>query len=122
MGMFDHLICRYPLPRPEMQLCEFQTKSFECVLESYEITDRGQLVLRDGETQEAVPVAHTGEVLFYDFWPPREIDPNSPLVNFIASIKEGRVEFIREVNRTIRFGRKTGRNSAPLLPARCISL
>jgi hypothetical protein len=109
MGMFDYLICKYPLPRPEMQLCEFQTKSFENALELYEITVDGRLVRHEWErgpdaserladrmnaketARPSIPIDYTGEVRFYDFWPPREIDPKSQLVDFVASFDRGRV-------------------------------
>ena len=117
MGMFDYLICKYPLPLPEMQLCEFQTKSFGCALDLYEITVDGHLVRhewgREGgpdaserlgnwmEDKEiihpATPVNYTGEVRFCDFWPPRQIDPNSRLVDFVASLDHGRVLRIESV-------------------------
>jgi hypothetical protein len=116
MGMFDNLICKYPLPRPEMQTCEFQTKDLECVLDSYEITEDGRLVRhewdyewqddpssplkgwlrRKDESYRAVHLDYTGHIRFYDFWPPREVNPNSPLIEFTVSMKNGFVEWIRE--------------------------
>ena len=117
MGMFDYLICKYPLPRPEMQLCEFQTKSFESALDLYEITADGRLVRyewegdggpdasgRLGNWTEGKRMIHpptfvdyTGEVRFYDFWPPRAIDPKSQLVDFAAYLDHGRVLRIESV-------------------------
>ena len=45
MGLFDHVRCRYPLPDPEGQELDFQTKSFaEQRLDDYELTRDGLLM------------------------------------------------------------------------------
>ena len=43
MSLFDTLQCDYPLPDPEFQHEEFQTKDLECTLERYRITADGRL-------------------------------------------------------------------------------
>ena len=53
MGMFDNIQCNYPLPVSEEMLelenfdiyeVELQTKSLECLLELYNITEEGELI------------------------------------------------------------------------------
>ena len=43
--MFDELKCDYPLPDAVVQEATFQTKSLECIMDSYTITQDGRLVL-----------------------------------------------------------------------------
>src|SRR6266567_7331274 len=52
MGMFDDIMCEYPLPLPESQgelkglnwrAEGFQTKDFECLLDAYCIREDGSL-------------------------------------------------------------------------------
>lgn len=47
MGMFDNLICEYPLPNIEAQNERFQTKDFNCELDDYKIGSDGQLYKND---------------------------------------------------------------------------
>lgn len=83
MGMFDQLLCAYPLPDPEVQDAVFQTKSLDNALETYYISEDGRLlraknpvirqhedstldmlmVPEDGVWDE--PVNHSGPVDFY---------------------------------------------------------
>ncbi len=44
MGMFDYLRCGYSLPDPDYQDALFQTKDFDCALETYTITKEGILL------------------------------------------------------------------------------
>jgi len=43
MGMFDQIICRYPLPIPGANDLDYQTKSLDCVLDDLEIREDGSL-------------------------------------------------------------------------------
>ena len=50
MGMFDDIICEYPLPQPEnpkgyVSNNYFQTKDFECLLDRYKIDKDGNLLI-----------------------------------------------------------------------------
>jgi hypothetical protein len=45
MGMFDELICEYPLPDSAVQNEVFQTKSLDCTMDRYTITKDGRLIL-----------------------------------------------------------------------------
>lgn len=45
MGMFDELICEYPLPDSQVQEETFQTKSLDCTMDRYTITKDGRLIL-----------------------------------------------------------------------------
>lgn len=51
MGMFDDVQCNYPLPWPEKIGHWFQSKSLECNLDKYEITEDGRLLYRRTERQ-----------------------------------------------------------------------
>jgi hypothetical protein len=55
VGDFDNLRCRYPLPDPELQTAEFQTKDLACDLQSYTITETGRLIHHAGDW-EVTPV------------------------------------------------------------------
>lgn len=56
MGMFDHVVCQYPLPNLPKEGKEwmFQTKDMECNLWVYTITASGQLI-HDITQVETVP-------------------------------------------------------------------
>jgi hypothetical protein len=44
MGMFDYILCKYPLPLKSAQNLEFQTKDTPCqFMDYYEITESGRL-------------------------------------------------------------------------------
>ena len=55
MGMYDDIVCKYPLPLPEDTkgyIAEsFQTKDLDCGLDSYEIREDGTLWLRECERE-----------------------------------------------------------------------
>lgn len=70
MGMFDHVICKYPLPGdiPEWAKTNFQTKDLDCVLDTIEITEDGRLKTRDnweGEKTIADYSNYTGTIDIY---------------------------------------------------------
>lgn len=111
MGMFDEIICEYPLPRPEMQHTVFQTKDFDCTLARNTITKDGRLRLerweyisRDDPTaffgfvlervnwQEYYADDYHGDLEFYD-WD----DTARTLIVFRARFTDGRLVRIVEV-------------------------
>lgn len=55
MGMFDDIVCKYPLPLPENTKGYtphgFQTKDFDCALDLYEIREDGTLWLKQRESE-----------------------------------------------------------------------
>ena len=55
MGMYDDIVCKYPLPLPEdtkgYTPHSFQTKDFDCALDLYEIREDGTLWLREVERE-----------------------------------------------------------------------
>ena len=55
MGMFDDIVCKYPLPLPEdtkgFRPYGFQTKDLDNVLDCYEIREDGTLWLRECERE-----------------------------------------------------------------------
>lgn len=44
MSLVDTIHCEYPLPEPADQALTFQTKDFECLLDTYLITAEGRLI------------------------------------------------------------------------------
>ena len=55
MGMYDDVVCKYPLPLPADTKGyfpeSFQTKDFDCALDLYEIREDGTLWLRECERE-----------------------------------------------------------------------
>jgi hypothetical protein len=54
MSMFDWVRCEYPLPHPEAQGLQFQTKDTPCLMEHYTITAEGRLIAHEWD-YEATP-------------------------------------------------------------------
>lgn len=93
MGMYDHIICRYPLPTappswatPDQQ---YQSKSLGCQMDLYEIRDDGTLWLEeydieDQSEQAKWKAAHPGEEL------PKELadDPLSGLFGCMSRVNK----------------------------------
>lgn len=76
MGMFDYIKCEYQLPNFEVQSEMFQSKDFDCLMDTYTITKEGILVCHkydlDGfDTQdkeifkEDILVPYHGYMRFY---------------------------------------------------------
>ena len=87
MGMFDYIKCEYPLPGASDELQDvlqsemFQTKSFDCLMDVYNITKEGLLTCRKYELddnydkemfKEDVLIPYHGYIIFYTclntFW------------------------------------------------------
>ena len=64
MGMFDTIICEYPLP-DEWENANFQSKDLKCELDTYVITSGGRLVLK--RDSSVTDTNHHGFLYFYDF-------------------------------------------------------
>ena len=104
--MFDNLKCEYPLPRPEFQDREFQTKSFEREMKQYTITSDGRLTCLGGEwqgwtlvkgTERVDEVKFDGDVYFYDFVD-RSVPQNQwQWIEFRARFQNGILEQLEEV-------------------------
>ena len=60
MGMFDTVVCQYPLPDTGLQGHAFQTKSLDSLLEHYTITVAGRLIyhaeVREMQKDESAPL------------------------------------------------------------------
>ncbi len=116
--MFDYIKCEYPLPILEMRGRTFQSKSLECLMETYLISKEGRLLekreiwektgkqihnefLHINEDEYVVKETllddtnYHGDVYFYDFRVPEDVD--SHLVTFKARFTNGTVESIDEV-------------------------
>jgi hypothetical protein len=76
MGMYDHVVCKYPLPDGYVpsERDDFQTKQFDCELAEYEIGADGKLRriragwLPDGIAAPVLPVEipYHGDLNFYE--------------------------------------------------------
>lgn len=115
MGMYDLLKCKYPLPEgyEDMQDREFQTKSLECLLDNYTITEDRELWVTQAEREwvedsssflggyakalrtweERIEDIH-GDIYFYDF---RDRHNLQDLVTFRARFTHGKLESISVV-------------------------
>jgi len=51
MGMFDNVVCKYPLPDAGANSIRFQTKDLECALWKYTITKEGRLLQQSHELE-----------------------------------------------------------------------
>jgi hypothetical protein len=55
MGLYDTLKINYPLPdipKSEIQMLEFQTKSLSSTMDNYTINEKGELILHEVEWEE----------------------------------------------------------------------
>lgn len=111
MGMFDEIICEYPLPtHPELQNAVFQTKDLDCTLARNTITKEGRLrlevweyvykedssaffgfVLERKNWQEYEDRDFHGDLYFYG-------GHDAPMVTFRARFTEGTLTSIVEVS------------------------
>lgn len=103
MSLFDILRCDYPVPDPEFQKAEFQSKDLECALSRYRIDRKGRLwVTRfqvDIFSLEKVPpkplsppedTHFHGEFCFYAYIRPQRVE-------YRARFTRGDLEWIRRV-------------------------
>jgi hypothetical protein len=98
MGMFDSIICEYPLPDPEVQKELFQTKDLDSCMDTYTITKAGRLIHHFKEF-EATPKEERPQD---SFWPSirvkagseRYIDKNyHGWLNFYAALNHKWCEY-----------------------------
>jgi hypothetical protein len=52
MGMFDYVSCKFPLPLPEVQTLAFQTKDFDCLMDTIELRADGTLWGEDYDIED----------------------------------------------------------------------
>jgi hypothetical protein len=111
MGMFDEVVCNYPLPRPSMQGHVFQTKSLDCILARHEITADGRLLVQTFEyelhmddsapfgfylerrNEQRSDTSYHGDLYFYDFDGPKD---SGALITFRARFTDGQLVSIIE--------------------------
>jgi hypothetical protein len=91
MGMFDTLICKYPLPNPKDQELEFQTKSLNCELDTYEIDSDGQLILRGANPEVIEDIDQ--EIIFYALV---KHDDRYSCIQYRACYIDGELQWIRK--------------------------
>jgi hypothetical protein len=60
MGMYDNIICNFPLEGEDNKLDGWQTKDLQCLLETFTITEDGRLLNSEGKED-----LYTGTIDFY---------------------------------------------------------
>ncbi len=97
--MFDTVYCQYPLPNPQHQDLDFQTKDLECLLDTYTITQEGWLVQHAQRGWGAERLIRDvewplhGDLRFYT-----SVKTEEPSwVEYVARFTHGRVEWIRPI-------------------------
>jgi hypothetical protein len=110
MGLFDTITCKYPLPLPQFQGADFQTKDLECQMDCYEIREDGTLWMQKYEIEDRSdpnaegiarlcgmlsrvnlrwePTKYTGSVDFYEWL-------NPGWVEFCAIFIDGKLTHIQ---------------------------
>lgn len=104
MGLFDEIVCRYPLPGTKPEFVEeghlFQTKDLGCDMSTYEITEDGRLV---GWSED-----YTGELDFYSSnvagggsgFQFTSNGEDAEWVNYVAKFVQGKIVSIEQVSYT----------------------
>jgi len=98
MGMFDTVLCEYPLPDARHQDLDFQTKDLECLLDTYIITREGRLVQQATNRGWGADLDHDvewplhGDIRIYTSV--KEEDTTS-WIEYVVRFTHGRVEWIR---------------------------
>ena len=94
MGLFDHLICKYPLPDKEIQHEEFQTKDFECCLDTYIINKDGTLMVQINKNKYRNIDFH-GDIIFYTSTGKHE-DNSFKWYEYKGRFTDGKLKWIKE--------------------------
>lgn len=90
MGLFDDIICEYPLPEVgEIPVSDqdFQSKSLECSMWTYTISSNGKLLVYGRELD------FHGDILFYG-------TVNDSYRQYVARFSEGQLLWIKEAFNT----------------------
>ncbi len=101
MGMFDYIVCRYPLPGKAPSFIKkghmFQTKDLECLLETYIISSNGRLSHSDFSGKinfYTSNIAGAGAGIY------TSTGENAESVDYEAIFKDGYLISITETERT----------------------
>ena len=107
MGMYDEIICKYPLPDPQCQYHVFQTKDLEQNMYRYSITSEGRLVLfpmmvddhslqyiHNMEDPQVIDL--DGKILFYTLIYCRETNEHE-FYEYVAHFDKGRLMCIERI-------------------------
>ncbi len=93
MGMYDEIICKYPLPDKEVQHHVFQTKDLAQNMCRYSITSEGRLVLFPWMVDEISKKSK------YDMEDPKIINFNSRLEFYTSFTEDGKHKWYEYVAR-----------------------
>lgn len=109
MGLYDEVVCDFPLPDAEMQGNVFQTKDMGCLMMDYHITREGRLLrleadkvlVKDPEgflgvriestNERWVDTEYHGDLIFYDF------DQSGVFVEYLVRFTEGSVVWVKRL-------------------------
>lgn len=99
MGLFDTIYCEYPLPNPEHQELDFQTKNLECGMDTYTITRDGRLIRRApksgrGPIRDIEWPLH-GDIRIYTSLRNEDSPDSRTWVEYVVRFTHGCVEWIR---------------------------
>jgi len=95
MGMFDTLICHYPLANPADQGLVFQTKSLECCNDNYVIDEQGRLMLVSSEDSPPEIVENIDQEIIFKTAIQHENGEHSWL-EYRACYIDGQLQWIRQ--------------------------
>ena len=95
MGMFDTLICHYPLPNPADQGLVFQTKSLECCDDNYVIDEQGRLMLVSSEDSQPEIIEDIDQEIIFKTAIQHENGEHSWL-EYRACYTDGQLQWIRQ--------------------------
>lgn len=104
MGLFDEILCEYPLPEwPAGEDPRFQTKDLDCLLERYRITVDGRLLttryrrgsLDETESPRELDTEFYGFLVFYTSV---ERDGEREWYEYRAKFTDGRIVEVERVD------------------------
>lgn len=106
MGMFDYIMCKYPLPDPEMQDHLFQTRDLENNMNRYSITSEGRLIMfpwiMDKNKNQFIYsmenpqiIDFDGDLVFYSFIP--DGNDGHGWYDYVARFAKGKLKCIERI-------------------------
>lgn len=108
MGMFDEVVCKYPIPNTRYQAAVFQTKDLDCTLAHYTITESGRLVIAEQsfvddenaplgfrivDTGDVHDLQFHGDLYFYHY-----VSHTGEFLEYIARFTNGAVDWIKPID------------------------
>ncbi|MEK6899200.1 MAG: hypothetical protein AABW79_03840 [Nanoarchaeota archaeon] len=97
MGMFDYIKCEFRSSKIDKKVKDktFQTKDFECVMDTYIISNNGELI-RNSINGDKEVIPYHGDIMFYTFTGEHE-DKTFQWHEYVARFKNGKLEDIKRI-------------------------